>query len=76
MTADTLTSVSLDPQFYKRIADFDARFPAGPPSLVEAESLSVTGDWTFGANVTVRGDVSLEPSESGSETIPDASVLA
>jgi len=69
-------SVSLDPQFYKRIADFDARFPAGPPSLVEAESLSVTGDWTFGANVTVRGDVSLEPSESGSETIPDASVLA
>jgi UTP--glucose-1-phosphate uridylyltransferase len=41
---------------YKTIAGFDARFPAGPPSLRRATSLTVEGDWTFGADVTVTGD--------------------
>ena len=31
--------VDLDPDYYKLIADFDARFPDGPPSLREATSL-------------------------------------
>ena len=47
--------VQLDPDHYKLIDQFEARFPAGPPSLVEAETLKVTGDWTFGADVRVRG---------------------
>src|SRR3954447_355726 len=41
--------VDLDPRFYKRLPDFEARFPAGPPSLVHAERLEVRGDVTFGA---------------------------
>ena len=47
--------VDLDPAFFKLIADFDARFPSGPPSLVEAERLEVRGDVTFGRDVVVRG---------------------
>ena len=47
--------VDLDPRFYKRLADFEARFPAGPPSLVRAERLVVRGDVTFGAGSAVVG---------------------
>lgn len=53
---------------YKTVDDFDARFPAGPPSLVGATSLVVRGDWTFGEGVTVTGDVELGP-EGG--RVPD-----
>ena len=48
--------VRLDPEFYKLIDDFEARFPDGPPSLLDADSLSVSGDITFGADVVVRGE--------------------
>ncbi len=45
---------------YKLVDDFAARFPSGPPSLAAASSLVVEGDWTFGAEVVVRGDVTLD----------------
>jgi UTP--glucose-1-phosphate uridylyltransferase len=56
---DHLPYVELESRFYKLLDDFDARFPAGPPSLREAEHLSVHGDFTFGAGVVVRGSVEL-----------------
>lgn len=65
--------VRLDPRFYKLIDDFEARFPAGAPSLVDADSLHVTGDVTFGADVVVRGDAVVEA--SGPETVPDGTVI-
>ncbi len=45
---------------YKVVDDFDRRFPAGVPSLKEAESLVVKGDWTFGSGVAVKGKVTLD----------------
>ncbi|HLS15182.1 MAG TPA: UTP--glucose-1-phosphate uridylyltransferase [Beutenbergiaceae bacterium] len=54
--------VELDSDYYKFIADFDQRIPH-PPSLVGAQSLSVRGDWTFEAGVTVRGRVRIEGDE-------------
>ncbi len=63
--------VDLDSEFFKLIDDFDARFPAGPPSLVEAERLRVSGDVSFGAGVVVRGSVSLE----GPRRVGDGEVL-
>ena len=59
---------------YKKIADFEARFPAGAPSLKEARSLKVEGDWRFGANVRITGDVTLEDTGKP-ETVPDGTVL-
>jgi len=56
----TVPLVDLDPAHYALLAGFDARFPHGPPSLVGAERLAVRGDWTFGADVVVTGDVLLE----------------
>jgi UTP--glucose-1-phosphate uridylyltransferase len=52
--------VDLDPDHYKLVDDFEARFPEGPPSLRECSSLVVRGDVAFGAGVVCRGDVELE----------------
>ena len=52
-------SISLDSGSYKLIQDFEARFPEGVPSLKEATSLDVQGDWTFGADVEIVGDAVL-----------------
>ncbi|MGY4643647.1 UTP--glucose-1-phosphate uridylyltransferase [Cellulomonas sp. URHB0016] len=51
--------VDLDEEHYKTIAKFDARVPVAP-SLVDATSLRVRGDWTFGAGVVVAGDAVLD----------------
>jgi UTP--glucose-1-phosphate uridylyltransferase len=64
--------VDLDPDHYKLVAGFDARFPAGPPSLVACDALRVVGDVTFGAGVVVRGEVTVE----GVDAVPDDAVLA
>jgi UTP--glucose-1-phosphate uridylyltransferase len=64
--------IDLDSKFYKLIRDFEARFPEGPPSLVECRHLSVSGDVTFGGDVVVRGEVSVE----GPARIEDGAVLA
>jgi UTP--glucose-1-phosphate uridylyltransferase len=70
---DALPLVQLDKRSYKLIDQFDARFPDGPPSLVNAERLTITGDYTFGARVTVTGVVEL--TDAGPETIPAGTVL-
>lgn len=57
---DDAPVLDLDPRFYKNVADLEARFPDGVPSLVGARTLTVRGDWTFGGGVTVVGDVALE----------------
>jgi hypothetical protein len=48
--------VSLDPHFYGLINDFEARMKM-VPSLVEAESLTVTGDIVFDHQLSVVGKV-------------------
>lgn len=55
---------------YKTIGAFDARFPSGPPSLRAAAGLSVEGDWTFGADVTVEGEAVLGEPDGGAGTVP------
>ncbi|MEP6665705.1 MAG: UTP--glucose-1-phosphate uridylyltransferase [Nocardioidaceae bacterium] len=58
---DEAPHADLDPAYYKGVSDFDARFPDGPPSLADASSLSVRGDWTFGSEVVVRGAAVVGP---------------
>ena len=58
-----LPLVDLDRRFYGMLDSFDARLPAGPPSLCQAQRLTVHGDVTFGAGVVVRGEVELEADE-------------
>ncbi len=56
---------------YKLIRDFDERFPAGAPSLVGAQALTVEGDVTFGRDVVVRGSVVVQ----GPREVADGEVL-
>jgi UTP--glucose-1-phosphate uridylyltransferase len=71
---ETLPFVELDPRYYKLLDEFEARFPAGPPSLIEAERLVVEGDITFGASVAVKGSVELSAEQP--KRIADGSVLS
>jgi UTP--glucose-1-phosphate uridylyltransferase len=56
---------------FKLVGDFERRFPAGPPSLAGARRLEVSGDVTFGRDVTVRGSVAVE----GPRRIEDGALL-
>jgi UTP--glucose-1-phosphate uridylyltransferase len=71
--ANDLPLAELDAAYYKLLDDFEARFPAGPPSLVDAKRLSVHGDVTFGRSVVVRGEVDVVANEP--RRIPDGTVL-
>jgi UTP--glucose-1-phosphate uridylyltransferase len=63
--------IDLDSDHYKLIGDFEARFPAGAPSLVECERLVVIGDVTFGRGVVVRGAATVH----GPAQVADCAVL-
>ena len=67
--------VELDDDHFKLVRDFDARFAAGAPSLVECERLTVRGDVAFGADVVVRGSVEVEHDGDGQRLIEDGTVL-
>lgn len=66
--------IALDDRF-KLVGDFDARFPAGPPSLSACERLVVEGDVVFGADVVVRGTATVAAPEGGTLRVPDGAVL-
>jgi UTP--glucose-1-phosphate uridylyltransferase len=67
--------VDLDPEHFKLVRDFDARFAAGAPSLVACDRLAVRGDVAFGAGIVVRGTVTVEQGEDGQRRIEDGAVL-
>ena len=67
--------VELDPKHFKRINDFDARFPHGPPSLLHCTSFVVRGDVRFGRDVVARGEVEVQAEGPGQRHVPDGSLL-
>ncbi|MDQ6728740.1 MAG: UTP--glucose-1-phosphate uridylyltransferase [Actinomycetota bacterium] len=68
-----LPYVALDARYYKLLDRFEARFPDGPPSLRDAQRLVVQGDVTFGADIVVRGAVTLH--EDVPRTLEPGTVL-
>src|SRR3954471_11372593 len=66
--------IGLDSSFYKLVGDFEPRFPAGPPSLVQCERLKVGGEVVFGRDVVVRGAVAIE-NEGEQIRVDDGAVL-
>jgi UTP--glucose-1-phosphate uridylyltransferase len=72
---DDLPLVELDSDHFKLLRDFDARFPAGPPSLVGAKKLAVEGDVKFGRDVVVRGEASVSNDGDEQLVVDDGAVL-
>jgi len=62
--------VELDPRHFARIADFEARFEDGAPSLRDCRRLAVRGDFRFGAGVACEGDVELVNPDPRQREIP------
>ena len=54
-TVPDVPRVDLVGRFYKLIGDFEARV-VQPPSLRDADSIVVKGDWTFDRPVVITGD--------------------
>jgi UTP--glucose-1-phosphate uridylyltransferase len=52
--------ISLDKAHFGMLRDFEARFPAGAPSLRDCVRLEVRGDVTFTGPTTVRGTVVVD----------------
>lgn len=65
--------VALD-DHYKLIADFEARLPH-PISLVEADSITVRGDWRFGRDVRAVGAAALRAGDTEPHIVSDGSVI-
>jgi len=71
-TTERLPEVRLDPRFFALLPDFDSRV-AYVPSLREARSLTVEGDWSFPDPVTVIGDAHL--SDNGTPSVVTDEVI-
>lgn len=67
--------IELDKSFYKRVDDFDLRFPHGPPSLLGCERLTVVGDIRFGRDVTLEGVVKMTNRSDEPAVVHDGSVI-
>ena len=68
-----LPYIDLDKRVYGVLERFEAHFPAGSPSLREAERLVVNGEVTFGSGVVVRGEVEIDA--EAPRRIEDGAVL-
>jgi UTP--glucose-1-phosphate uridylyltransferase len=72
---ERLPLVDLDSAHYKLLKDLESRFPSGPPSLIDCESLTVKGDVKFGADVVVRGSVEVSNDGPDQLSIDDGALL-
>lgn len=67
--------VALDRERYGFISDLEARFPHGPPSLVDCDRLRVQGDVRFGRQVACEGEVTVLGRPDRPGHIPDGARL-
>jgi len=66
-------SIELGPEF-KKVANFLARFKS-IPSIVDLDSLKVSGDVWFGSGITLKGKVTITAKPGVKLEIPDGAVL-
>ncbi|KDP35730.1 hypothetical protein JCGZ_10502 [Jatropha curcas] len=66
-------SIELGPEF-KKVANFLSRFKS-IPSIIELDSLKVTGDVWFGAGITLKGKVTIAAKPGVKLEIPDGAVI-
>jgi UTP--glucose-1-phosphate uridylyltransferase len=72
---DDLPLVDLDSSHFKLLKAFEERFPAGSPSLIDCEKLTVKGDVRFGADVVARGCVTVSNEDSDQLNVDDGALL-
>jgi UTP--glucose-1-phosphate uridylyltransferase len=68
--------VTLDNNYYRLIDQLEARFPYGPPSLIECQRFAVKGDVRFGKGIVCRGVVEVVNGGTEQMRVDDGRVLA
>jgi UTP--glucose-1-phosphate uridylyltransferase len=68
--------VDLDPQFFKKVDQFESRFPQGEPSLLDCIRFIVKGDVLFEADVVCRGEVEVRNERPAQQRVEKGSVLS
>ncbi len=67
--------IDLDETFYKKVDQFEDRFPWGPPSLIECASLKVKGDVLFEDQLVCRGQVEVINNSDNQKKVVQGSTL-
>lgn len=67
--------VDLDPEYFKKVDQFENRFPQGEPSLVDCARFIVEGDILFEAGVICRDEVLLRNHTSTQKRVQQGTVL-
>jgi len=67
--------ISLDDAYYKFIDQVQERFPFGAPSLVQCNSLSISGDIKFGKDIAIHGNVSINNPNKKQAIVQNESVI-
>jgi UTP--glucose-1-phosphate uridylyltransferase len=75
LEATPVCVVTLDSTYYKKIDDFDARFPA-TPSLRACDTFTVHGDVAFAADVVCQGRVVVRNAGAAQATVAAGTLLA
>ncbi|XP_027078599.1 UTP--glucose-1-phosphate uridylyltransferase [Coffea eugenioides] len=70
----TNPTIELGPEF-KKVGNFLSRFKS-IPSIVELDSLKVSGDVWFGSGITLKGKVTIAAKPGTKLEIPDRAVIA
>jgi len=68
--------ISLDPDFFGLIDQFERRFVKGVPSMVGCEALRVEGDVRFEANVKIVGNATIKNTGKNQARIPEGSLVS
>jgi UTP--glucose-1-phosphate uridylyltransferase len=68
--------IELDETFYKKVDQFEERFPDGPPDLLECASFKVQGDVVFESGTVCQGDVVVTNSTPSQQRVPAGTVLS
>ena len=67
--------VDLDSDYFKKVDQYESRFPDGEPSLLDCERLMVKGDVLFEAGVVCRGRVEIRNQTSVQQRVAQGSVV-
>jgi UTP--glucose-1-phosphate uridylyltransferase len=72
---EPLPFIDLDPAHFAMLSDFEERFAAGVPSLVDADRLELRGDVTFGRGVRLIGEVEIVAPPGQRRFVPDQTTV-
>jgi UTP--glucose-1-phosphate uridylyltransferase len=68
-------AVELKGNYYRFVSDLDDHFPFGAPSLRDCDSLIVEGEFEFGRDITLCGDVHFRNENGKCHRVPDGLVV-